>query len=69
MELIVVSKPVACRRCGRGQGEHYGTFVLIRHRGLRVRMYGPGYVAIDCTVCGETNTVKLRESLNNQVNT
>ncbi len=69
MELIVISKPVACGRCGRGQGEHYGTFVLIRHRGLRVRAYGPGSVSIDCTVCGETNTVKLKGPLDNQVNT
>lgn len=59
MELLQVAKLVKCGRCGRGQGEDYGHFVLIRNRGFKVRVYGPGLVVIDCKVCGETNTVNV----------
>ena len=62
MELLQVAKQV---KCGRGgQGEDYGHFVLIRNRGFKVRVYGPGLVVIDCKVCGETNTVNVGSRAN-----
>lgn len=62
MKLLEVSELMACCKCGRGFGERYERFLLIRHRGLRVRVYGPGTVAVDCGLCQNVNMVKISGS-------